>query len=301
MKQLDIFGITDVGCVRSGNEDCFLIQPLSGSRNELNKTTAVDQLPDKGLFAAVSDGMGGAAAGEVASSMTLVKTMDFLYEKLLQEEEHKPDDVVSKIESGIQYANQQVANTAMNNYKQRGMGATLTAMMMLGDVAYFFQVGDSRAFVFRDGAFCPVTRDQSFVGQLLEMGTITPQQAARHPQRNVILQALGTQDVLKVDISFLPLCKGDRIILCSDGLHSELDEALLYETIQKGVQNLDSIEQIVQSLLTEAKKSGGQDNITIIGLHLKDGYPPRQPGEDPALLPYPFLEMDNPMSKVFKI
>jgi len=189
----------------------------------------------------------------------------------------------------------------MNNHAQRGMGATLTAMMLYGDVGYFFQVGDSRAFVLRDQVFCPVTRDQSFVGQLVEMGTITPSQAARHPQRNVILQALGTQESLRVDVSFLPLCQGDMILLSSDGLHSEIDESLINEITLNGRNQAKSIKEIVLDLLEAAKKSGGQDNITIVGVELGEGFPERQPGEDPALLTYPFLNLDNPLSKQFRI
>ena len=301
MKSLDIFGITDVGCVRSGNEDCFLIQPLGGESNQLNHTLSVPYLPEKGLLVAVSDGMGGAAAGEVASSMALTKLIEHLAANLESWNDPTPDLLVKTVEQGVQYANQQVSKTAMVNHSQRGMGATLTAMLLYQDVAYFFQVGDSRAFVLRENSFCPVTRDQSFVGQLLEMGTISPSQAARHPQRNVILQALGTQDVLKVDVSFLPLCEGDRILLSSDGLHSEIDETLIRDITRKGCEENQVIGTIVQSLLAAAKKSGGQDNITIVGLEVKEGFPKRQPGEDPALLQYPYLELDNPHGKAFRL
>lgn len=292
---LQIFGMTDKGCVRSANEDCFLIQVMDASQPGLNDDSLVEVRNHSDFMLAVADGMGGAAAGEVASSTALTAVSDFLMLHRDVLSHSQGEARVRMLEKGVHVANQAIFDKAKELGIQKPMGATITAAYITGDVAYLFQIGDSRAYIFRSGRLYRITRDQSFVGHLVEMGTITEAQAHRHPQRNVILQALGTQENLKVDISYITLCKGDFLFLCSDGLYSEIEPEDLLEITESLAQG--GIENMVAGLIEKAKHSGGRDNITVLGLFVQEGMPLREPGEDPAYQPFPFLNEENPLEK----
>jgi len=289
---IQIYGATDVGCVRSGNEDCFLIlEP--GGESAINPERSFELRDGGDAFIAVSDGMGGAAAGEVASETALETLARFVSQHATDLAASNPKTIVATLEEGVHTANRAIFQKAQELANRKGMGATITAAYLQEGVLYFFQIGDSRAYVLRDGKLSRVTRDQSFVGHLVEMGTITEEQAMRHPQRNVILQALGTQEKLKVDVSFLPLCKGDLVLICSDGLYGEF----IPEKLEAMVQDLAEkrLEEVVDVLLDDAKKAGGRDNITVIGLRVHDGLPEQERGEEPRYRAFVDLDKDNPL------
>lgn len=290
-----IYGVTDVGCSRSGNEDCFLIQTPQGEKPELNNAGPFGLSADSEFLIAVSDGMGGAAAGDIASQTALSALRDYVAEHASELLASEPEPLVDLMEKGIIAANEAVMAKAREMNIRKSMGATITAGYLKGDVLYLFQVGDSRAYVGRGGVFKRVTRDQSFVGHLVEMGTITEAQARRHPQRNVILQALGTQKELKVDISYVPLCKNDLVLLCSDGLYGELEPDDLTRRISGAEEG--AIEKLLNVLVEDAKEAGGSDNITIVGFEIADHFPKRGAGEDPRYMAVPFLDRDNPFSR----
>ncbi len=298
-KYIQLQGSTDVGCIRSGNEDCYVIQVMSQEQEALNPTRVFEIREEGDLFAAVSDGMGGAAAGEVASQTALDTLNHYLLERHHDLEKANPAQTVQIFERGLQLANKAILEKAQQTQNRRGMGATITALYLKKDIMFIFQIGDSRAYVLRDGKLVRVTRDQSFVGHLVEMGTITEDQAMRHPQRNVILQALGTQENLKIDVSYLPLCKGDLVLLCSDGLYSEINP----DQLKRRVRDLASGDfgNLAEGLIEDAKKAGGRDNITVIGIKVKDGMPPSEPGETPRYLPFPQMEKDNPLENAQSI
>ncbi len=294
-KHIQLYGLTDVGCVRTGNEDCFIIQPMDSERQGLNPDNLFEIEPGGNLFAAVSDGMGGAVAGELASQTALTTLTHYLCDHDTALKDASPKETVGILEEGLYYANESILQKVRETNALRGMGATLTAAFIKKDIVYMLQVGDSRAYVLRDGKLIRITRDQSFVGHLVEMGTITESQAMKHPQRNVILQALGTQRQLKVDVSYLPLCRGDLVLLCSDGLYSEFLPDQLADRIQAVAER--GLTQGLGILVHEAKMAGGKDNITVIGLEINEAAPPREPGEDARYLPFPFLDEDNPFEK----
>ena len=289
---IQIYGATDVGCVRSGNEDCFLIVEQEGEAG-LNPDHDFEVLGGKDIFIAVSDGMGGAAAGEVASETALETLSRYVRQHALDLADADPKTIVATLEEGVHTANRAIFQKAQELANRKGMGATITAAYLQKGVLYIFQIGDSRAYVLRDGKLSRITRDQSFVGHLVEMGTITEEQAMRHPQRNVILQALGTQEKLKIDVSFLPLCKGDLVLLCSDGLYGEFFPGKLEEIVQERADG--GLIEIVDALLEDAKSAGGRDNITVIGLRILDGFPERECGEAPRYRAFVDLEKDNPL------
>lgn len=292
---LEIFGMTDKGCVRPANEDCFLIQVMDATQPGLNSGSLVEVRNQSDFMMAVADGMGGAAAGEVASATALSAVSDFL---LLHRDALSKTDGEARVrmlEKSVHVANQAIFDKAKEMGIQKPMGATITAAYITGEVAYIFQIGDSRAYIMRAGKLYRITRDQSFVGHLVEMGTITEAQAHRHPQRNVILQALGTQEKLKVDVSYITLCKGDLLFLCSDGLYSEIEPEDLLEVTESLSEN--GLQGMVSGLIDRAKQTGGRDNITVLGLKVHEGMPLRAPGEDPAYQPFPFLGEENPLEK----
>lgn len=288
-------GITDVGCVRSGNEDCFSIIEMKERAAALNPSELLEVKGDSDVFLAVSDGMGGAAAGELASQTALTSLIEYLQEQAGELAAASPQRTVELLEQGVHGANRAIYQKAQEISGSRGMGATITAAYLKDDVLYLFQIGDSRAYVFRDGRLYQLTRDQSFVGHLVEMGTITEEQAMRHPQRNVILQALGTQDKLKVDVSFLELCRGDLVLLCSDGLSGEFLPNQLHRLVAQCAH--EDFDRCLATLVDEAKRAGGRDNITLVGLQVVEGVPEAQPGEVPRYKPFAELEKDNPIGR----
>ena len=294
-RQLELYGRTDVGCVRTGNEDGFLLQIAGKPMPSLNAVPKEGVLGPAEVIAAVSDGMGGAAAGEVASRTALVTLSRYLEERNPSLTQGDCSAKVRLVEAAVHLANQAVIEKGREMGIKKTMGATITAALFAGDALYLFQVGDSRAYVMRAGCLAPVTRDQSFVGHLVAMGTITEEQALKHPQRNVILQALGTQDHLKVDVSYLPLCRGDLVLLCSDGLYSEFEPDALNELVNQSAAL--PLPELVNRLVDTAVESGGKDNITVLGIRAQAGFPPREPGENPRFLPFPFLDLDNPFKK----
>ena len=294
-RHIQLLGVTDVGCVRSGNEDCFVIQEMGAVRESLNPQHLFDFQGDQDLFAAVSDGMGGAAAGEVASRTALLSLIEHLDEKVADLASATPQQLVTILENGVQMANRHIIQKARELRAHKGMGATITASYIKDGILYLFQIGDSRAYVLRDNKLHRISRDQSFVGHLVEMGTITEEQAMRHPQRNVILQALGTQEKLKVDVSYLPLCKDDLVLICSDGLYGEF----MPEQLEQHVLDLchKDLAEGLSSLLEEAKEAGGKDNITIIGVKVHTGVPEPEPAEEPRYIAFSNLDRDNPLDK----
>lgn len=294
-KTVRLYGITDVGCVRSGNEDCYLIQRIGDAAQQLNPTEETELDGQSDILLAVSDGMGGAAAGEVASQTALQALAQYAVDHAKELQQADPDTLVRLLEKGVIRSNEAIFEKARELNIRKTMGATITAAYIRKDVLYLFQVGDSRAYIMRANRLYRVTRDQSFVGHLVEMGTITETQALRHPQRNVILQALGTQEDLKTDVSYLPLCRDDLLMICSDGLYSEFEPDALARLFANWDPN--DLSKGTQKLLDQAKDSGGKDNITIVCARMNGDYPPRQPGEDPRYLSFPYLEKTNPLHK----
>ena len=295
-KTIQLLGMTDVGCVRTGNEDCYIIQPMAGELGELNPPDLLELVKGQDFFAAVSDGMGGAVAGELASRTGLIGMSEFLHEKSGALVKAEPEATVNLLERGLHVANERILQKVQETQSLKGMGATMTAVYLKQDILYLLQVGDSRAYVLREKKFVRVTRDQSFVGHLVEMGTISEAQAMKHPRRNVILQAMGTQQELKVDVSFLPLCRDDLVLICSDGLYSEFLPDELAEQV-RAVAAADDLKQGLTDLVQRAKDAGGKDNITVIAIKVNQAAPDREPGEEPKYRPFPYQGMDNPLEK----
>jgi PPM family protein phosphatase len=250
---ISVYGCTDTGRQRPNNEDAFLVIDLSAESSLTAGVTGRDQ-DERGSLLVVADGMGGAMAGEVASAMAVATLHEVLLARLVE------PDTGEQLKRATETANQCIWAQAQQDISLRGMGSTLTAALVQQSIAYISQVGDSRAYLLRGERIRQLTRDQSLVQFLLDMGEITPEQAAHHPNKNVIFQALGTDAKVKPEMLAVELCRDDCLILCSDGLSNLVTPA---EILQANKLSPDP-ESASKSLVELANLRGGEDNITVI-------------------------------------
>jgi serine/threonine protein phosphatase PrpC len=280
---LNAFGQSDVGVVRENNEDSFLMADLSTGVVASDATAFSHAIGPKGSLLLVADGMGGAVAGEVASKMAADQVMRGISSQLSGMRHLNQRGFVRTLKQSVYDANSVVFDEAQSDKTLRGMGTTLTAAAVLGEFVYFAQLGDSRAYLARNGSIVQMTKDQSLVAQLIATGGLSPHEARTHPQRNVILQALGVQPKVDVVISFAQLKRGDQLVLCSDGLHGKVEAEEVNETLQRWATPAD----VCQRLIELARERGGEDNITVVVANF-----------DGETLPLPGL-MDRPEYKAF--
>jgi PPM family protein phosphatase len=257
--RVQLFARTDVGQVREHNEDNFLVADLTRrSRGllEANRATVVGQ---QGAVFAVCDGMGGAAAGEIASQLAV----DIIYERLIDGLGDRPvkrDDLARRLVRAVETAGLRIFHEAKADRSRRGMGTTVTAAALVDEILFFAQVGDSRGYILRGDTLVQLTRDQSLVNQLIEAGQLTEEEAETFEHNNIILQALGTSDSVQVDLTFAEVRRGDILLLCSDGLSGMVRFEDIRETLRSGAEPLD----ICKALTERANQAGGHDNITVI-------------------------------------
>jgi protein phosphatase len=237
MIQYTIHALTDVGRERETNEDSVLAEDLGGGAYLL----------------AVADGMGGHAAGDVASETALDAFAASVRDQL-DEGAEKGTEV---LDEAVTAANSAVHDAASDG--REGMGTTLVAALVEGGRALIANVGDSRCYhVDPNGEIEQVTTDQSLVQELVEQGAIEPEEAADHPQRNVVSQSLGTDET--VDPDFESVRVGGALVLCSDGLNEEVDDPVIAEIVHEA----SDIEGAADSLVQRANENGGSDNISVV-------------------------------------
>ncbi len=258
--RVKVFARTDVGQIREHNEDNFLVADLTRKTRGLLEGNREGSLGPHGSLFAVCDGMGGAAAGEIASQLAV----DILYERMIEglEEGHPlaRDRLARRLVRAIEAAGLRIFQEAKLDRSRRGMGTTVTAATLMDDHLFLAQVGDSRGYVLRDGQLVLVTRDQSLVNQLIEAGQLTEQEAETFEHNNIILQALGTADTVQVDLTYCELRRGDTLLLCSDGLSGMVRFEDIRDALRTTPEPIDACK-----LLTEkANQAGGHDNITVI-------------------------------------
>jgi protein phosphatase len=276
---VDAFGLTDVGVVRANNEDNFIIRSAS---TRIATTQSVDGKVTgdaQGNIFIVADGMGGMQAGEVASQMAVELVASRLVDQLKQRSP-RSRKVFAKILTGaVEETNRLVLEESKTHSELKGMGTTLTAAAIHDTSIFFAQLGDSRAYLARNGHITQMTKDQSLVAQLVATGALRPEDATRHPQRNVILQALGVQPQVDVAITCADLKRGDRLVLCSDGLWGKIEP----NEIEEHLERFDTI-AACETLVQLARDRGGEDNITVIVARFDgDGLPQPRPDEAPEV------------------
>ncbi len=235
MKLTQHAAATDPGRRRRRNEDAYVVQPP--------------------LFA-VADGMGGAQAGEIASRIAASALRD--------SGAGAGEDAVVAL---IQEANRRVYDAAAGDEARAGMGTTMTAALVAGDIVRIGHVGDSRAYRVRDGALEQLTDDHSLVAELVRSGRLSPEEADVHPQRSVITRVLGTDPEVDVDTFDVQARPGDVFMICSDGLTSMVDDASILDVVER---NRTSLDRAARALVDAANKGGGEDNITVIVFELGD-------------------------------
>jgi protein phosphatase len=254
---LRIFGRTDVGQVREHNEDNFIVADLTKASRGLMEADRRQIIGDRGALIGVCDGMGGAAAGEVASQLAV----DIIYQRMLAGVPPKDhDELAARLVHAIEAAGLRIFSEAKLDRTRRGMGTTSTIAALMDDHLFFGQVGDSRAYILRGDRLVQVTRDQSLVNQLIEAGQLTEEEAETFEHNNIILQALGTSDTVQVDLTYVHLRKGDTLMLCSDGLSGMVRN----DEIREILRTVDDPLEACKVLTDRANQAGGHDNITVV-------------------------------------
>jgi PPM family protein phosphatase len=219
-----------------------------GRRRRHNEDAYVVEPP---LFA-VADGMGGAKAGEVASGLAAAA---------VQESGSDGQSGEARVEALISEANRRVFMRASEDREASGMGTTMTVALVEDDRVAFGHVGDSRAYLIRDGQLEQLTDDHSLVAELVRSGKLTPEEAETHPQRSVITRALGTEADVDVDTFSVPVEPGDVFLICSDGLTSMVDDQTILDAVEK---NRGNLKEAAKALVSAANRGGGEDNITVV-------------------------------------
>jgi serine/threonine protein phosphatase PrpC len=262
LRAADTIAKTDTGRQRRENEDCALARAP--------------------VFV-VADGMGGAQAGEVASRIAVDAFAQGLPDSGSPEE---------RLASRVQEANQKIWEQSRTRHEHAGMGTTLTAAFLEDSELAIAHVGDSRAYLFRDGSIRRLTQDHSLVDELVRRGKLTEEQAAEHPQRSIITRALGAEPTVEVDTWTYPVRAGDVILLCSDGLTSMVPE----ERLQEILAETSDLKLAAQKLIDEANAAGGRDNITVVLSRIEDATAVAADGQVTELRPPDALAEEQPLA-----
>ncbi len=259
-----VYGCSDVGRTRDHNEDAFVVADLATASPIAFQQDYTEMPGDHGAMFMVADGMGGAAAGEIASSMAVDVVLRELQARW-SGATPEPDVFAKALVSATSTANERIHAFAKDHPEYRGMGTTATVAGILGDTLYIAQVGDSRAYLIRNGFARQLTKDQSLMQRLIEAGEITAEEAEVSERRNIILQALGPEAAVKVDITHQQLRRGDTLVLCSDGLSGLVRD----REIAQAVLEEPDLRSVCLRLIAAANERGGPDNITVVVAHFE--------------------------------
>ncbi|MBO5478203.1 MAG: Stp1/IreP family PP2C-type Ser/Thr phosphatase [Clostridia bacterium] len=238
---MKIFANTDLGKARDMNEDFYYI--------------ATDQ--DELKLYILADGMGGYNGGEIASRLATASVKSYI-ETNFSGIEHDRESILKLIESSIEYANMIVYEKAKENAELVNMGTTLEVCLIYNNKAFIGHIGDSRIYRIRKEFIRKLTKDHSYVEQLVEDGTITKEEAENHPKKNMLMKALGCTPYVEPDVMVKGFLKGDVILICSDGLTNMVKEEEIFEIVKSNIENSSN------KLVNRANEMGGYDNITVI-------------------------------------
>lgn len=237
---MNINGFSDKGVVRSSNQDAFM----------------VGMMDDGSSWAVVCDGMGGANGGNVASRLAVdyfSASLKAGYRSGMSE-----SSVKNLLESAVNAANIRVFDKSRESKELNGMGTTIVATLIIGNVAYFIHAGDSRAYSFSNGELSQITRDHSIVQSMIENGKLTPEEALFHPRKNVITRALGVEESISPEFNVFDLKADDKLLLCTDGLTNYVDSKTIVSVLT------GEFEDMSKELVDIANKNGGGDNVTAV-------------------------------------
>jgi len=244
---------SDVGSVREQNEDAFHTLLGTGSDNELFDALLI-----------VADGMGGHAAGEVASEMAVTNLPKHLVEGMSSANDQ--DDLAEILSESVRKTNRDIFDKSKED-ETRGMGTTLTVGMVVENEFIYAHVGDSRGYLLREGSIQQFTTDHSWVAEQVALGILTEEQAENHPRRNIITRAMGLDSTVEVDSGSIKLALLDQVLLCSDGLHGLVKSEEILEICEE-----EEPDDAFQSLIDMANDRGGHDNITVVIAKIDEGH-----------------------------
>ncbi len=264
---IEVAGRTDVGQRREHNEDAFLVADLTAEAGAQTATEERERLlwparplGSRGALFLVADGMGGAAAGELASGMASAVVLEEVRRQWADTDATDPDRFAQSLRIATEQANQRIHAHATSHPDTKGMGTTVTLAGLVGDTLYLCQVGDSRAYLIRRGIATQITKDQSLMQRLVDAGELTPEEAEVSERRNIILQALGPEARVKVDLTSQRVQRGDLLVVCSDGLSGQVRGAEMAQLLTAAA----SLDAGCRALIDRANATGGPDNITAI-------------------------------------
>jgi serine/threonine protein phosphatase PrpC len=247
--KITAFGLTDVGRRRESNEDDFLLEPGSG-------------------VYAVADGMGGHAAGEIASHLAIDTLREVLHRDDRAIERRSVDEVTEWLRGAVVEANRRICDSIRLHEERRGMGTTVVALVHAGDEAVVGHVGDSRMYLLREDELVRMTSDHSWVNEQVKLGLMNDDTAQRHPMRNIVTRALGSRPDVLVDVASLQVRAGDVLLLCSDGLNTMLSDEQIRAIV---AGHRDDPEAACRALVEEANRHGGEDNVTVVVACVSEG------------------------------
>lgn len=268
LVQVDLGALTHKGKVRPTNEDHFLAvrfgRSLETLISNLPRWTLSPSIQEIGYGMVVADGMGGRPGGEIASRTAITTLMDLVLNTpdwLLKIGDREAKEIIRRFEERYRLVDVAISEQAAANPDLAGMGTTMTLACSLGDEMILGHLGDSRAYLFRQGELIQLTRDHTMAQSLVEKGVICKEEAATHRWRHKLTQVVGGNwGLIDPEVQRLCLRDGDRVLLCTDGLTEMLDNGAIWEILSQPVTS----QQICQKLVAEAMYKGGKDNITVI-------------------------------------
>jgi serine/threonine protein phosphatase PrpC len=289
--RVSVFGKSDLGRSRDHNEDSFLVADLTSGNASLAPEVRDHEIGPRGSLFMVADGMGGAAAGELASAMAT----DLIYHHLstvwTQDPNPSAGRFAFRMKEAVELANERLYAYAREHPEVRGMGTTVTAAGVFGHDLYLTQIGDSRGYLVRNAEAIQLTKDQSLMQRLVDAGELTPEEAEQSERRNIILQALGPDPRVKVDLTRQTLRRGDVLIICSDGLSGLVRR----EEFAQLAGEFPDLPELCSALIDRANERGGPDNITVVTARFDGaGLPEPDQAEGVGYQVYDLEENDEP-------
>jgi PPM family protein phosphatase len=288
--RVEVFGRTDVGKTRDHNEDSFLVADLSRKIASLQPEVREHEVGPRGTLFVVADGMGGAAAGEIASDLAVDTIYGHMAKEWADDVERTEQRFAFRLKEAVEVANQKIHEFAKAHPEHRGMGTTTTAAGVFENALYLTQIGDSRGYLVRRGKIEQITKDQSLMQRLVDAGELTEEEAAVSERRNIILQALGPDPIVKVDLTRQELRRGDMLLMCSDGLSGQVPK----DDMLRVLSGQSDLVAACRELIDMANERGGPDNITCVIVRFGgDGLAEPDGSEPVGHEVYPLLDTES--------
>ena len=271
---VEVFGASDMGRVRKNNEDNFVACNLTTGEVGAAPPIPAHTLGSRGSLFMVADGMGGEASGEIASQICTHTVPRRLFESLQSLDQVNGANFALMLRESVEYANQVIHQKAQSDSMYRGMGTTATVAALFGPYLFVAQVGDSRAYLIRDNELTQLTRDQTFLNYLREIGVEVPADPEMDSRKSILTQAVGSSESVNVKMTYAKIHQGDSLLLCSDGLYNMVPAPEILATMT----GTEPLAGKCEALIHKANAKGGSDNITVLMAGFSGpGLPPAAP------------------------